>query len=784
MRNLIGLLKFLLGMFLNYLIFVILHALGLLTVFNEDLCPILSINQVSYCIGLILIILLLWSKMSTSTSGLDIAIKKYESTICVCMFIFGIIVMEKCINQPDLLRIYFCELLVSYLIVEYETARVYEYKYTKCTDVMSNYTEKPIVGRRFLMEKQETALNQLIDVLDNRTSVESFNVALIGTWGVGKTSVTDTLICELQERKRGEKRYFILKISTQAFSGTGDIVEYVKNYFYCLFKLYGLVGLEGKSNIVFLSALAEMLKNTGSIEPLAKTIGNTTESFFSDIENERQLFSERVKKLLKRAGRKNIVFVIDDADRTDIQKQVLQLLGEFSSINGLISIISLCRDVDQTRLKQESMDADGGEHNSIDKYVHLRVKIEKMNHIEYENSIKKQIVVQNRNIKKPRNVYINCTESDEDLSVFSTSNDYITQMIVKPNHLYSGSYNLLTEFFLCDLEEQDNSFGNHLESVFMEYFYRSKELLPYVEKMLILNQEEKEMDVWRIRASWTNMFHDDIFDWIFQLSNNAFQCFYSICVLFKAISDISKAERIIQNEIIEIYDAYDYFMRTYHFTEDGTWENRKNSPVTYCALDKLLLIVFNENEKDRINNLLVSEGYDEILDFLKDKIKLVSNFYFNSSSLAEFVQYMRETMNNYRTFKMQLREAEFRQFNYLDYLIKEWSSSFQVNDQKTNLENQFPFLKEMSLNAPSLGSFINTILYSKYVSHYGTRNMRGRLWVYHGDKNKYIVTTQKDGDDIKNEVMGINGQRIVMVSPKEWEGINSHAAKLWTSFVE
>lgn len=788
MRNLIGFLKFIFGTFLNYMIFIILHSLGLLSVFNEDLCPILSNKQVSLCIGLILMILLIWSKISTSISGLHIAIKKYESTIYIGMFIFGVIVIEKCKNQIKLIGIYFIELMILYLIIEYETARVFRYKYASSMDIMSNHTEKPIVGREFLLKKQEVALNQLIKVLDNRTSVESFNVALIGAWGTGKTSVTDTLVSELQERRKKEKRYFILKINTQTFNGTGDIVEYVKNYFYCLFKFYGLVGLEGKSNIVFLSALAEMLKKTETTAPLAKVIGNTTVAYFSDIENERQLFSERVRKLLKRSDRKNVVFVIDDADRTDIQKHVLQLLGEFSSINGLISIISLCKDVGGLQSKCGEIDCNcdtvNAECDSIDKYVHLRVKIEDMNHIEYENSVKKQIMYQNRNINKPQNVYISCKGSDQDLSIFSINNDCNTQMIVKRNCLSSGNYNLLTELFLYDLEDHTNSFGNYLENVFMEYFYRSKELYPYVIKMLTSNPEEKETEVWQVQAAWTNLFQDDVFDWIFKLSNNAFQCFDSICNLFEAVNVISKAEYLIQKEILRLEDAYDYYMRMRFPDIGGTWENRKESPIIYSELNMLCLVVLNENEREWVNNLILSRKYDETLDFLVDKIRLVSNLFFCSLALSNFGEYMRKTMNNYRFFKMQLREAEIKEINYLDYLIKEWSLSFKTNDQIANLENEFPFLKDLSLNVPSLEAFINTILYSKYVTHYGERNIEGRLWVYHGDKNNFIIISKKDGEIIKSEVIDICGRENTAVTYQDWKAINNHSYEVWTTFTE
>ena len=67
-----------------------------------------------------------------------------------------------------------------------------------------------------------------------RKSTDSFNIGLIGDWGSGKTSITDTLIYELEK----ENKYFFLKISALTFNETGNIIEYVKNFFGNLFKRY------------------------------------------------------------------------------------------------------------------------------------------------------------------------------------------------------------------------------------------------------------------------------------------------------------------------------------------------------------------------------------------------------------------------------------------------------------------------------------------------------------------------------------------------------------------
>ena len=49
--------------------------------------------------------------------------------------------------------------------------------------------------------------------------------------------------------------------------------------------------------------------------------------------------------------------------------------------------------------------------------------------------------------------------------------------------------------------------------------------------------------------------------------------------------------------------------------------------------------------------------------------------------LYDFISYIRSVMNNYRLFKMQIREAELLGLAYLDYLINDWQPTLEIREK-------------------------------------------------------------------------------------------------------
>lgn len=470
-----------------YLTYAILKSLSLLNFLDVDIISLLTMQNILVIGGVLVIAGIIELFCNHKLTEWNVFIRTHKTYMECSIFICGIVAFYKSNDiQSIILGI---ELITIHYIIGELSCREYCYygekKYKK-TEI-TNYAEKPVVGREQLTEKQIAALDQVEKLIDKRSLTDSFNIGLIGEWGSGKTSITDTLVYEFQNRKKNENQYFCLKINTLTLNKTKNIIEYVKEYFEELFELYGVSLLNGKSAGVFLDSLAKIVNNTENSANFSELFSETHANSFLDIENQRGLFIEQVQKLLRRSGRKNFIFIIDDADRSDNQDQIIKLLVEFSSIDGLITIVSLdkkndlCIRPSQNHTEDADKDEKSEMHAYIDKFIHIRVRIERESHIEYENSVTKQILNEFEQIDKKENVYIICSRHHSRMNLVDVIRDYPTTDVVKKNHYSSGrGYNVLTELFFINLKEQKKQMGEYLESTISSFLYQLKELFPYI----------------------------------------------------------------------------------------------------------------------------------------------------------------------------------------------------------------------------------------------------------------------------------------------------------------
>lgn len=796
----VNLLGFIIFVITNFLIFKICYGLGWLDVFESDLVPIVSIcNFISVYIIVTICVLIL--NLKTRVSEINIVIRKNEHLVTVILFIFFIIVWLKCDGNNSLIAVYLITTFVFYSSVKYESTRVFKYPIQSNKEVLSSYVEKPVVGREYLTKGQCEALDLLIKLLDERTRTDCFNAALIGGWGQGKTSVTDTLIYELQNRDENDPNYHILKINTQVFSNTSNIVEYVKDYFYSLFKSNGLVNLEGKSSVAFASTLADMIKVTEPASLIDGVIKISNEKWFSDIENERFIFEERVQKLLKKTNKKNIVFIIDDADRTDVKDQILQLLSEFTSINGIISIISLDKNADRT-IRPRTIDHVTNNENDnkekdklyepIDKYIHVRIRIKDQSRIEYENSIKKQILTEFEKIQKDGLYYIGCVKKQEERGLFSNITDYSTQR-VNPGETYitGGAHNILTDILYLNLAANNHSLGEYIKELILGYFYNCKETKQCLSMPSSYFTSKDENRLFASIFSWFHLPMNDEFDWTMGINGNLSNYVFTLDLLINTIDDIKTASNSIKSDITTFEDIYEYLMIK-KFPMDGrTWENRKKEPIYYSGMEELKYFIFpnsksnNEFNDDILNKWLFEGNYDAIKIKLKDSLKVLYKLFITITGLLDFIGYMRDTMNNYRTFKMQLREAELLGDDYLNYLTKEWSPTEKTQKQILDMREHSSNFKELPLEWPPIGAFINTIVYENVITKYGTRFEDDKLkdyraWLLYGDnRTLLIVTGVDDNDNIVYFPMTIDGNEATIISEEEKTAIQEKAYILY-----
>ena len=189
----------------------------------------------------------------------------------------------------------------------------------------------------------------------------------------------------------------------------------------------------------------------------------TKDNGFFDIEKEKELFTKQVSKLLKVSGRKNVIFVIDDTDRNDDEEQIIKLLSEFASIAGIISIISLDAGKDVVIRPNNLNTKTEQVYNQIDKYIHIRVRIDDDNHIEYDSNITSQIISSFENIVRTEKCFKSCDCQNEKKSLFDNVKDYHTTEILNHRNYAEYTYNILTEIFFENLRYNKKEFGLYLE---------------------------------------------------------------------------------------------------------------------------------------------------------------------------------------------------------------------------------------------------------------------------------------------------------------------------------
>lgn len=630
-------------------------------------------------------------------------------------------------------------------------------------------------------------------VIDDREPTDSINIALLAAWGRGKSSVTDTLIDILQKRNGAENKYFILKINMLAMNKISNLVEYVGEYFYSLFKLFSVFVFGRQDNINFLSTISNLLDESTGVSFSKYFLSPRNRKGFIDLECERSLFSNQVSKLLKNSGKKNIILIIDNVDRSEIEERVLQLLAEFSSINGILCIITL-DDKNDIKFKPTfENDINNAKniwnsdiYNEVDKYIHLRIRIEDENHIEYEESIRKMLIDEYLESapKESTMWYIDCFDMDKVPSVFDPMEDYTTYISSKNLKTNYDQTNLLSIVFFENFLCFDGTFGQYLEQLITNYFSNCKELQTDVFKMQTTVRENLDLQVIQSYVSWFGykFFPDDTWDWINNLSNRTIQCLMTICDLNSGIELF--CEKKSKNQFADLYSVYVAYMDIkFPVEEQKSAFKDRNFPESNSDIR----ILINDNEQSKLLKLINDYNYPECRKIMRNKVEKCANFYAMVILLGDFVFYLRRFLNNYRTFKIQLREANALNQNYIDYLLSEWPIRDEVIQRWNGMQKLYPILTEISLKWPNPRSFINKLVYNTYITGYGRKfkeTFQGRMWIYNGLENKFIIISKKNENQKDHIIMTIAGKHLNIdaISQKEQEEIREIGSKILEDF--
>lgn len=187
--------KFLFFVILSYISYYILSRIHFLNLFDFDIIPFVSYKQVPVILLIIILVLYILSfAYKEKESVYNIVIKKSEYIFKFSLFFMNVLVWQRCSNEYCAIIIF--ETLLIYIIIEHEATKISKYGFKRNGSIISTHTEKPVIGRENLTKPQIEALDQLINVIENRTRNESVNIALIGEWGKGKSSIINTLIAE------------------------------------------------------------------------------------------------------------------------------------------------------------------------------------------------------------------------------------------------------------------------------------------------------------------------------------------------------------------------------------------------------------------------------------------------------------------------------------------------------------------------------------------------------------------------------------------------------------
>lgn len=146
--------------------------------------------------------------------------------------------------------------------------------------------DKPICQVENLTKNQKVAFMQLESALSKATKQESFIIALVGDWGVGKTGITNSLYSEYREK------YLFIQLDLLVIKKVRNIVEYINDYLKEYFYFYGIEFWGGSHNIQFLEAVFNL-----SSPNIWQRIENIIPmNSFQDIRAQREEFAENIKK--------------------------------------------------------------------------------------------------------------------------------------------------------------------------------------------------------------------------------------------------------------------------------------------------------------------------------------------------------------------------------------------------------------------------------------------------------------------------------------------------------
>lgn len=200
------------------------------------------------------------------------------------------------------------------------------------------------------------------------------------------------------------------------------------------------------------------------------------------------------------------------------------------------------------------------------------------------------------------------------------------------------------------------------------------------------------------------------------------------------------------------------------------------------GLDQIELLVYGNEEYSYINGLISQGEFLEVRNSIKQKLGEVLNLFLGMTVLENFITFIRGILNNIRSFKMQLREADLLNVTYLDYIMAEWQYKSEIHNILDKIKEDNPVIAEINPPIPSISALFNGILFEYYINKYGDRFINEELkdrrlfLVKTTDRLLIAITKEKNKDII---ILNINGEIVNSISDEEQVIIEEKNKIIW-----
>lgn len=204
--------------------------------------------------------------------------------------------------------------------------------------------DDPICNRNDLNHNLKEMSDNLFGYIRSLTQEKMGIIAVTGRWGTGKTSTVQTTLWRIREKVVDE--FFICEIDCKRFTNQ-ELLMYVNLYLEQLLDRYNVnIRVLGSASTYIESVIELITESNQKTKWL--NIFTKFQDVYEDYSLQRKRFEMKIQSLLKRSGRKNIIFVFDDLERNENYSVILPVLNDILNIKGITSIIIAGEKIDDT----------------------------------------------------------------------------------------------------------------------------------------------------------------------------------------------------------------------------------------------------------------------------------------------------------------------------------------------------------------------------------------------------------------------------------------------------